>query len=492
MRTSAPIRRFLFGPMLVVVLLMAIPAIADTIVLKNGQRIIAEAVVQDGDKITYEGTYGQITIPATQVDHIESGGPLPPRPAPNLAGNATGSSQPTRLTSDLPLTLRLPTGNMSAILLKDGTVNERLLSDLGREAWDGDVQKQNALNAHLLAAAYEVQQNRVAAAQKLAEQALVYSSQDRNALLLAAQVDLLSRNYTEARDHMLVAQANFPEAADILGLLGYASYYAESAERALFYWKQAYALSPDAGLQALIDRMEKEAAVESAQRNAESYHFSLKWEGPDRSESFGKQVLETLEQHYREIEIALNFTPRESVAVILYSAQQYRDITKAPAWSGAVNDGKIRIPVGGLDGMTVRLSQLLKHELTHSFIFQFVQGRAPQWLNEGIAQSMAGESSSQYSAPLGRLFAAHRQLPMQMLESSFMRFDTSTAVVAYAESVAAVEMIRERHGDHQLPEILKVLREGRTLEDALRSVLRLSYQDFDEQLAEYIQQKYIR
>ena len=466
-------------------------ALAETIVLKNGRRIIAEGIVENGDKLTYQSEYGSVTIPRNQVERIESGGALPLRD-PNRMERSVAITGAERTTTELPLTLRLPSGNMSSILLRDGTVNERLLADLGREAWDGDIQKQNALNAHLLAAAYEVQQKRTAAAQRLAEQALVYSSQDRNALLLAAQIDLLSRNYTEARSHLLVAQANYPEAADILGLLGYAAYYAEGAERAIFYWKQAYALSPDANLKALMDRLAQEAELESTQRNAESYHFTLNWEGQDKSEKFGKEVLETLEQHFRAIEVSLNFTPREPVAVILYSAQQYTDITRAPAWSGAVNDGKIRIPVRGLDSMTAELAQVLKHELVHSFIFQFVQARAPQWLNEGVAQAESGESSSKFALPLERLFAAKRQIPMAQLEGSFMRFDARTALVAYAQSVAAVEVIREKHGAHLIPELLKALREGRPLEDGLRSVLRLSYADLDEQLAAYVKEKYIR
>lgn len=472
-----------------VALLLPASLTAETIVLKNGQRIIAEGIVESGDKLIYEGTYGQVTIPRNQVDRIERGGPVPPRPDPNRVERPPS---PQRLTSDLPLTLRLPAGNMGAILQKDGAVDERLLADLGREAWNGDIDRQNALNAHLLAASYEVQQHRVAAAQRFAEQALVYASQDRNALLLAAQIDLLSRNYSEAREHLLVAQANFPPAADILGLLGYASYYTEGAERALFFWKQAYALSPDAGLKALMDRMEKEAAVENQQRQAESYNFMLSWEGADRSEKFGKEVLETLEKHFREIEIALNFTPREPVAVILYTQQQYVDITRAPAWSGAVNDGKIRIPVGGLDTVSARLSQVLKHELTHSFIYQFVQGRAPQWLNEGIAQAEAGENPADFANVLRSSISSGKLIPMEALEGTFMRFDSRTALLAYAQSLAAVQMIRERHGDYQLPELLKVLREGSTLTDALRSVLRLSYADLDEQLAEYVRAKYVK
>ena len=168
------------------------------------------------------------------------------------------------------------------------------------------------------------------------------------------------------------------------------------------------------------------------------------------------------------------------------------DITKAPSWSGALNNGKIIIPVGGLDSVTPRLSELLRHELTHSFIYQLTQGHTPIWLNEGLAQWQAGESSSEYAAPLARLHAAKKLIPMEMLEGSFTRFDSRTALVAYAQSVAAVEMIRERHGEHNFPELLKQLRDGRSMVDALRGVLRLSYADLNQQLAEYIHEKYIK
>lgn len=474
---------------------MVLPARADTIVLKNGSRIVAESIVEQGDKITYEGTYGSVTIPRTQVERIERGGSLPPRPSATSSSPrsfaAFGNAQSPRITNQLPMTLWLPTGNDNTILL-NGAINERLLSDLAREAWSGDVQRQSALNAHLLAAAYEVRQRRTAVANKLAEQALVFSSQDRTALLLAAQIDLLGRNYSEAREHLLVAQANHPESWEILAYLGYAAYYSESAEKANYYWKQAYALRPDAQLRALMDQVEKEAAVEGGQRDAESYHFMLKWEGTGESERFGKQVLETLEQHYTALEISLNFTPREPVSVILYSAQQFQDITQAPSWAGALNDGKIRVPVQGLTSMTAELSRVLKHELVHSFVHLFVQGNCPVWLNEGIAEAESGRGSSEYARSLSRIFAASRQLPMQALEGGFTRFNSATAIVAYGQSVATVEMIREKYGEHQIPELLKALRDGQTLEAALRTVLRLSYADLNAEVAEYVKKLYVR
>jgi len=70
------------------------------------------------------------------------------------------------------------------------------------------------------------------------------------------------------------------------------------------------------------------------------------------------------------------------------------DVTRAPSWSGAINDGKLRIPVSGVQSVTPELARVLKHELTHSFISQMSSNRCPTWLNEGIAQMEEGKSSA--------------------------------------------------------------------------------------------------
>jgi hypothetical protein len=55
---------------------------ADTIVLKNGRRITAFNVVETGDKIKYETSAGELTLPKSIVDHIEKGGAVPMPGAP--------------------------------------------------------------------------------------------------------------------------------------------------------------------------------------------------------------------------------------------------------------------------------------------------------------------------------------------------------------------------------------------------------------------------
>src|SRR2546429_9273662 len=52
-------------------------AAADTIVLKNGRRIVALSAVEEGDKVKYLTSAGELSLPKSIVDHIEKGGALP-------------------------------------------------------------------------------------------------------------------------------------------------------------------------------------------------------------------------------------------------------------------------------------------------------------------------------------------------------------------------------------------------------------------------------
>src|SRR5437870_13569206 len=64
-------RFFLFGAAL---LLSGAQVRPDTFVLKNGRRITALSAVEEGDKVRYQTSAGELTLPKSIVDHIEKGG----------------------------------------------------------------------------------------------------------------------------------------------------------------------------------------------------------------------------------------------------------------------------------------------------------------------------------------------------------------------------------------------------------------------------------
>src|SRR3989442_4221071 len=54
---------------------LAAPARADIIVLKNGRRITATTVTEENGRVSYETRAGRLTLPGSIVERIERGGP---------------------------------------------------------------------------------------------------------------------------------------------------------------------------------------------------------------------------------------------------------------------------------------------------------------------------------------------------------------------------------------------------------------------------------
>jgi hypothetical protein len=175
---------------------------------------------------------------------------------------------------------------------------------------------------------------------------------------------------------------------------------------------------------------------------------------------------------------------------VLYTDQAFFDVTQAPSWSGAVNDGKLRIPVEGMTSVTPELARVLKHELAHSFINYVSGGRCPQWLHEGIAQLLEPKSVSSSGRRLAQLFKTQHEIPFNALETSFMRFSPMEAVLAYDESLAAAEYISETYGMSDLRRVLERLGQGSSTEAALRATIHSDYGQLETEVGKYLASKY--
>ena len=131
-----------------------------------------------------------------------------------------------------------------------------------------------------------------------------------------------------------------------------------------------------------------------------SEHFLLRYDG-QQNEKLSGEILNSLDGSFQDLVLDLDYSPTEAIVVILYPNQAFRDITRTPAWVGALNDGKIRVPVSGLTQMTPDLARVLKHELTHSFVRLITLGHCPTWFNEGLAQLEEGSTHRRAGKPVG-------------------------------------------------------------------------------------------
>jgi len=249
-------------------------------------------------------------------------------------------------------------------------------------------------------------------------------------------------------------------------------------------------LRPDATVSDYLARAQRESSAESDFSQRESSHFNLHFEGKDSSDSFRRDLLATLDSEYDDLSRDLGYSPRNNIVVTLYTQQAFFDVTRAPAWTGAINDGKLRIPISGVNSVTPELARILKHELTHSFVSQMSSNRCPTWLNEGIAQMEEGKSSGQYGRQLEQLFATGSEIPFNVLEGSFMNFSSLQATTAYAESLAATEYVRDAYGMGEIDRILGLLAAGSSTEAALRATIHSDYRQLRDEMTRTLKEKY--
>ena len=73
-----------------------------------------------------------------------------------------------------------------------------------------------------------------------------------------------------------------------------------------------------------------------------------------------------------------------------------------------------------------------------------------------------------------------------MLEGSFVRFSNVQAQVAYAESLTAVEYLRDRYGMGEIMRMLESIGSGESSQQALRNSTGLDYGDLERRLGEYL------
>src|SRR6202021_795134 len=179
--------------------------------------------------------------------------------------------------------------------------------------------------------------------------------------------------YKQSLDYLERARRGAPENADVAKLEGWAYYGMNKMNQAVAEWKRALALRPDSEVQAALDKAQRDKQEEESHKENESSHFTFRYSG-SAEPALAREVLRALEAHFSAIESELNFTPPDSIGVVLYTQQAFADITRAPGWVGALNDGRLRIPVQGLTSLTPELAHVLKHELTHSFVGQKSHG----------------------------------------------------------------------------------------------------------------------
>jgi tetratricopeptide (TPR) repeat protein len=339
--------------------------------------------------------------------------------------------------------------------------------------------EQNTAARHLKTGMDQMKAVDYQAARESFEQALRYDDSSATAHLGLGVVCFHLRDDSYAERELTKAAELNPGDATAYQVLGELFYRRDDLETAVSYWEKAVELNPAAAdIRARLERLRKEHRTEKDFNRDVTSHFLVKYEGREKIEA-GRIVLRILEDAYGSVGRGLSYYPDRELQVILYSGKQFQEVTDAPGWSGGIYDGKIRIPIGGIEQETPGLRKLLYHEYTHAVV-RSITPNCPTWLNEGLAQYFEGrEFDSSQKEALRRIARAGKLPSLPDLEGSFMGLANTQAMYAYLFSLSSVRHMVDSFGMYRVKTVLEELGKGADTGKAVGSGIMISYEEFE-------------
>ncbi len=261
-------------------------------------------------------------------------------------------------------------------------------------------------------------------------------------------------------------------------LLGQIAYDEGDVDLAIRTYENALKYAPgDETLTRGLDVWRREIAIHKSFEELRYERFRVLFEG-HAEQSLASQATEVFNAAFFRIAGQLGEYPSDTIVAVLYTEQQFRDVTRAPSWSGGQYDGRIRLPVAGAAQQPQLFERVLTHELTHAIVAGIAPTGVPAWLNEGLAQYFDGTN---VNAARQRMKAVGRTIPLKQLERGFGRMSAADAQVAYDESLLAVNVIADRTG-FGWTRLLHELADGNPVDEVIKS-FAFSYDDLEAPFA---------
>lgn len=212
----------------------------------------------------------------------------------------------------------------------------------------------------------------------------------------------------------------------------------------------------------LLAKLDREARVETAFVRIDRPHFVVK-APPDMDPALRERVLRQLDAAREHVGRTLGHVLPDRATVVLYGAGEWERVTGLHGWANGAFDGKIRLPLATALPPAGELTRLIVHEYAHAVIHQRSHGRAPRWLQEGLAQVLEGSTAD----PMLRVPA---QPTLAGIEALITDADPARARTGYDLALWVVTDLVDRGGMDAMSALLLRLRDGEPLGEAMGRV----------------------
>ena len=323
--------------------------------------------------------------------------------------------------------------------------------------------------------------NHQAAAEAFAE-ATRLDPKNAGLWLGAGVTEFLRRHDQEAKLHLLRALDLDPKlAAARAQLAQVVRRQGDLTEAIRLYEIVATELPDEPAVRETLARWKRERDLHERMRVEVGDHFVVSFEGPEDA-AMAAQALESLNRAVWRINDVFGAFPTKQIPVVLYSGEQFRDITRSPQWAAAVYDGIIRVPMRGAGEQGEDLDRVLAHEFSHALIRSLATRGLPAWLNEGLASVLEAPEDVSWA---DQTMANVRRAPsLTALSASFGRLSGRDAQVAYAFSTRAAKRLLDEAGGVAIASLLRDLGEGVEFEAAFLHRIQKTLSDFESSLSQ--------
>jgi len=188
-------------------------------------------------------------------------------------------------------------------------------------------------------------------------------------------------------------------------------------------------------------------------------------------------ALTILEDAYSHVTSDLGIAPRTPAQVVLYEGAEFQRVTGAHSWVGALyNNGVLRVPIRNLQRHRATAERVLTHEFTHHVLKERVPS-LPTWWHEGIAQHLEDKPDAgarrraEIADQLRHQQKSSRLLTLQEMQRLVITrvANAGTVHLYYAQALAFVGWLADKHGAGGLPTFLAALGTGTDLDAAARA-----------------------
>lgn len=205
---------------------------------------------------------------------------------------------------------------------------------------------------------------------------------------------------------------------------------------------------------------------------------------PDRWTKIGNSLSTVLTETYTRYQSLFGTIPVVKSSVRLMEEEEFFSVTGAPRWTNALfYKGQIIIPLSNTEPIDMdNLRRSAKHEFTHAIISSLSSGRAPGWLDEGLAQWSEGSENPALQPALRAWLTKNEPLPLSLLQGGFTRLNANMVPAAYAQSLYATYVVIHGFGFERLGKYMGKLRAGETKTEAFVDSFGVSENKFESTL----------